>query len=388
MPGAAKWTMTTIGTSRGAKCQVSRNRNASMTRLATNSMIAAVRETVATVPPRTITSETHQPRPKRTARYSASGAASAKRAPSAIGCSADPRARMSPRRVSSVTEPASTRKGKYWWTWSNGRPSGPRLDQSQHGEHGGAQDEEFHDGQDLRVRADDADDEVEEDDDAQRQRQPSYDEALVLGHPPRIREVARDEREREEQHRAVEPASAKRDVGLREQRQRPEQEHEGDEDAVRLDVERQVDREHVAPHRDEEDDDQDGRDNPSPVDAGLTHGSVRTVRPTGHVQPAAVRPRLRARPRARPRVLGLVSNDAEWGFRLAARLSLHSMSAAACVVDDEGDPEGQQGPQEEQHDRPRQTDALEHRGFLRFSLTVNSTRSSPVMRLLACSRAR
>ena len=64
--------------------------------------------------------------------------------------------------------------------------------------------------------------------------------------PHGIGEVARDEREREEQHRAVESGSAQRDVGLREERQRPEHQHDSDEHAVRLELERQVDREHVA----------------------------------------------------------------------------------------------------------------------------------------------
>ena len=136
VPGAAKWIMTTIGRSRGAKRQVSRNRNASMTRLATKNMIAAVRETVAIVPPRMITSETHQPRPKRKARYSASGAASAKRAPSAIGCSADPRARMSPSARVVGDLACLDKKGEVLVDVVERRPSGPRLDQGQHGEHG------------------------------------------------------------------------------------------------------------------------------------------------------------------------------------------------------------------------------------------------------------
>ena len=148
----------------------------------------------------------HHHRPNRIAKYTASGRTVAKSAPSAIGCSADPSARIAPARFPRERRRLLQQRDEV--EMLERRPAGSRLDHCQPRENRRAHDDELQDGQHLRERPDDAYHEVEDNDKAQRQSQRTDHVALVRSRTPGIGEIARYESERVEEHRPLETTSA------------------------------------------------------------------------------------------------------------------------------------------------------------------------------------
>ena len=140
-PGTTKWTMTTIGMSRGARRQVSRNLSTRKTRPATDQhkhrgpgdgREGSRHEDHHSDPP--------PPEPNRSARYSASGATIAKSPPSAMGCSADPSARTAPP-LFPREEGRLLQQGDELVEMLERRPSRSRLDHCQPRENSRPRDE-------------------------------------------------------------------------------------------------------------------------------------------------------------------------------------------------------------------------------------------------------
>ena len=122
----------------------------------------------------------------------------------------------------------------------------------------------------------------------------------------------------EEQERPLEPGPAQRDPPVHEQRRAPSEQQECDEDAVRLDLERQVAREHVAPDRDEEDDQDQRGEQPGPADVDRPRERRSERRRRRHV--AAIADHRRSARRQPPRESRARRPRAPAGRATASRL--------------------------------------------------------------------
>ena len=117
----------------------------------------------------------------------------------------------------------------------------------------------------------DADDEVEDDDEAEKERQRLEYRRLQRGEASWIHGDRADRRRNDESDRELEAAPTKPHAGVDEQRRHPAQHDQPDEDPVRLELERQLARDAVAADGDEEDHQQQRDQDPRPRQGGPTN---------------------------------------------------------------------------------------------------------------------